>query len=149
MSATKPRTDLPQVGAKIAVLHSGKGWYFGPLEVVDVDAPRQIVLLHADAAPPKHYVEHRPHPAGLTLLWNLVSDLNDDEKAEIERTNASARAAWEKAKSTVAIVADEPEGGMVRAISPKAYGGESELIGAPVSLDILTTGKRKLVETTK
>jgi len=72
---------LPDVGATIAALHCSHAWYYGPLDVVAVDADRRRVTLHRPGDPENHLVEYRPDSDGaVTLYWNLVSELTDAER---------------------------------------------------------------------
>lgn len=81
---TKPRDDLPTLGAKIAILHGSGSFYVGPMDVVEVDAPRQLVTLHPAYWPPKNYIVYRPHREDPTpLQWNHVDDLSEKERADL------------------------------------------------------------------
>jgi hypothetical protein len=84
MPLTKARTDLPDVGARIVVLHGGGQFYVGPSTVLEVDAVRQKIVIRPDGWPENHSIDHRPDLTNpRPLEWNLLADLTEAEQAEL------------------------------------------------------------------
>lgn len=51
------------------------------MDVVEVDAPRQLVTVHPTYWPAKQYIVFRPDREDPTpLKWNRVDDLSEDER---------------------------------------------------------------------
>lgn len=124
---TEPRTDLPSLGEKIAVLHGSGAFYVGPMDVVEVDPPRQLVTLWPNYWPTKHYIVFRPHrEEEHPLKWNRVDALSDAEREGLKSEDPDLSVGVD-----VEIHAREPEVFTSRSITGRNDESESGSIPDP------------------